>query len=211
MCDPLTSCSTTRGARSCAHGSRTAECWSVSSCGCKRASWMGRRWCSRRRAVRKGRCSRHCSPTCTCTRGWTRGVRRWYTPTAEGKSGCTATRTMWSLAASGKRRLGGASRGTKTVRQGRAGDQHGKDHGSPLRSPTARVSRAPARDLQRSGLCPLLGQNLARQLPHQAEAGGQAAPPQPGRVLALVPGEPPPTTPGTVRLTGCEAAGVFPV
>ena len=100
---------------------------------------------------------------------------------------------------------------TETVRQGRAGDQHREDHGGPLRAPTAIVSRSPARDLQLSGFCPRLGQNLARQLHQQAEDGGQAAPPHPGRVLALVPGQPPPCTPGTVRLTVCEAARVLPV
>ena len=100
---------------------------------------------------------------------------------------------------------------TETVRQGRAGDQHREDHGSPLRAPTAIVSRSPAWYLQLSGFCPLPGQNLARQLHHQAEDGGQAAPPHPGRVLALVPGQPPPCTPGTVRITVCEAAWVLPI
>jgi hypothetical protein len=100
---------------------------------------------------------------------------------------------------------------TETVRHVRAGDHHREAHGGPLRAPTAIVSRSPAWALQRAGLCPLLGHNLARQRPHQAADGGQAAPPHPGRVLAVVPGQPPPSTPGTGRLTVCEAARVLPV
>jgi hypothetical protein len=100
---------------------------------------------------------------------------------------------------------------TETVRQVRAGDQHREDHRGPLWAPPASVSRSSARDCQLSRLCPLLGQHLARQLPHQTADGGHAAPPHPGRVLAWVPGQPPPCTPGTVRLTVCEAARGLPV
>lgn len=68
----------------------------------------------------------------------------------------------------------------------------------------------PGRDLQFSEFCALLGQDLARELYHQAEDGGQAAPPQHGCVLAVMPGQPPPSPPGTVRDTVCKAAGGLP-
>ena len=100
---------------------------------------------------------------------------------------------------------------TATVRPGRAGEQPREDHGGPRRAPTAIVSRSPAWDLQLAGLCPLLGHHLARPRPQQAADGGQAAPPHPGRVLALVPGQPPPCTPGTIRIPGCAAAWGLPV
>ena len=62
-----------------------------------------------------------------------------------------------------------------------------------------------ARALPLSGFCPLLGQDLARGIHHQTEDGGEAAAPHPGRVLALVPGQPPPSSPGAVRDTGVRS------
>jgi len=100
---------------------------------------------------------------------------------------------------------------TETVCQVWAGDQRGEDQAGRLRSPAATDRRSQIRDFQLSGLCPLLGQDLERHLYHQTEDGGQAALPHPGRVLAMVPGQPPPSPAGTIRGIVCEAAWLLPV
>jgi hypothetical protein len=100
---------------------------------------------------------------------------------------------------------------TETLCHVWAGDQRRKDQAGRLRSPAATDTRSQTRDLQLSGLGPLLGQDLARWVHHQTEDGGEAATPHSGRVLALVPGQSPPSSPGAVRAIGCEAAGVLPV